>query len=267
MRAISSGVNIEKNVSAMASLSRCGGAVRPAERRGLQATTPTPARGSRSGQGLPRDRAATCSVARRGRSRARSRRSGPPRCRRPRAGRWSRRCARRRPPPGARGPACCCRRPTARARRSPGRGRCRSGAARRCPSPAAAATRNGSALPTSSTRSPSASTSPVGVHREGDERVGDVGVDDHLVGVDERADRVEVHGRALLRDRYGEHGVREAGPEALPGQPLDTRRRGALADPDRDHARARAAGRRRPRRARGGRRACVGVPTNRGCSV
>ena len=73
--------------------------------------------------------------------------------------------------------------------------------------------------------------------RVGHQRVGHVGVDDHLVDVDQRADRVEVHGRAFLRDRYGEHRVREVGLEALPGQPLDAGRRGPLADPDRDHAR------------------------------
>ena len=74
-------------------------------------------------------------------------------------------------------------------------------------------------------------------HGVGAQRVGDVGVHHDLVDVDHRADRVEVHGGPLLRDRHGEHGVREVGVEDLAGQPLDAGGRRPLADADRDHAR------------------------------
>ena len=69
-----------------------------------------------------------------------------------------------------------------------------------------------------------------------DQRVGDVGVHHDRVDVDHRADGVEVHGRALLRDRHGEHGVGEPVGEDLPGQPLDAGRRRPLPDADGDHA-------------------------------
>ncbi len=66
--------------------------------------------------------------------------------------------------------------------------------------------------------------------------VGHVGVHHDLVDVDHRAHRVEVHGGALLRDRYGQHGVGQVGGEHLAREPLGTRGRGALADADGDDA-------------------------------
>jgi hypothetical protein len=45
-----------------------------------------------------------------------------------------------------------------------------------------------------------------------------------------------VHRRAVLGDRDGEHGVRLARGEQPLGERLDARWRGALADPDREHA-------------------------------
>ena len=45
-----------------------------------------------------------------------------------------------------------------------------------------------------------------------------------------------MHGGALLRDGYGEHGVRQVGVEDLAGEPLDAGGRRTLADADRDHA-------------------------------
>ena len=73
--------------------------------------------------------------------------------------------------------------------------------------------------------------------RVGGQVVGDVGVHHDLVDVDHRAHGVEVHGGALLRDGYGEHGVRGSVREDLAGQPLDARGRRTLADADGDDAR------------------------------
>ena len=62
------------------------------------------------------------------------------------------------------------------------------------------------------------------------------GIHDDGVDVDHRADRVQVHRRALLGDRHGEHRVGELSLEHRPGQPLDSGGGGPLPDPDRDHA-------------------------------
>ena len=142
------------------------------------------------------------------------------------AGRWSRCCARRPPPAAAPARACCCRRPTARARRSPGRARCRCGAPGRCPSASAAASRNGRRrrhlehdVAVASVRRRLG-----GGHGVRPQRVGDVGVDHHLVDVDHRDDGVEVHGGPLLGDRHRQHGVRDAGRRTPAGRTARHRR-------------------------------------------
>ena len=66
--------------------------------------------------------------------------------------------------------------------------------------------------------------------------MGDVRVHHDGVGVDHGADRVEVHRRALLRDRHRQHGVRDASRKHLSCKPFDACGRGALACPDREHA-------------------------------
>ena len=55
------------------------------------------------------------------------------------------------------------------------------------------------------------------------------------VDVDHRAHRVEVHLRALLRDRHRQHGVRQVVVEQAARQRFRARGRGPLPYPDGDH--------------------------------
>ena len=87
------------------------------------------------------------------------------------------------------------------------------------------------------------------MNRERRQRVDDVRIHHHRVDVDHRAHRVEMHLRPLLRDRHGQHGVRQIIVEQAARQRLRAGRRGPL-----PHSRPRprpapAAARRRPRRA------------------
>ena len=82
-----------------------------------------------------------------------------------------------------------------------------------------------------------ADLNPIGPVRRDDvglQRVRDGGVHHDGVDVDHRADRVEVHGRALLRDRHGEHRVGKLAREHAVRECLHPGGRGPLTDADRD---------------------------------
>ena len=124
---------------------------------------------------------------------------------------WCRRCARRRRRRRARRRARCCRRPTARARPRSGRRRSRSAAAgrrrarARCASNTfiAGARRAVAARPRARSRG---------------RLVAQLGIDGERVPVDHGHDRVEVHGRAPLRQHDGDHLAGRAGGEQALGQ-------------------------------------------------